>query len=47
VNVYKILVGKLGRKRPLGRPGRIIFKCILNIECEGVNWIQLAQGTVF
>jgi hypothetical protein len=40
------LVGKPGRKRPLGIPGlgRIIIAWILTeIMWEGVDWIHLAQ----
>ena len=45
--VYRILVGKPERKRPLGRPER---KCEDNInvdlqevECGGMDWMELAQ----
>jgi hypothetical protein len=46
-NAYRILVGKPGRKRPLGRPRR---RWIDNIEIDlkeigwdGVDWIDLAE----
>ena len=45
--VYRILVGKPERKRPLGRSER---KCKDNIkvdlqevECGGMDWMELAQ----
>jgi hypothetical protein len=45
--VYRVLVGKPERKRPLGRPRR---RCEDNIKmdhqevgCGGIDWIQLAQ----
>jgi hypothetical protein len=46
-NVYRLLVGKPGVKRPLGRPGRgwidNIKMDLLEIELGGVDWIGLAQ----
>jgi hypothetical protein len=46
-NMYKLLVGKPERKRPLGRPS---CRCIDNIKMDlleiglgGVDWIGLAQ----
>jgi hypothetical protein len=46
-NAYRILVGKAEEKRPLGRPTR---RCVGNIkihlselECDGMDWIDLAQ----
>jgi hypothetical protein len=46
-NVYRLLVGKSERKRPLGRPRR---RCIDNIKMDlleiglsVVDWIGLAQ----
>jgi hypothetical protein len=46
-NAYRILVGKPEGKRPLERPGR---RWVDNIkmdlrerECDGMNWIDLAQ----
>jgi hypothetical protein len=45
--VYKVLVGKPERKRPLGRPRRRwedrIRMYLREIGLGGVNWIQLAQ----
>jgi hypothetical protein len=48
-NVYRLLVGKLEGKRPLGRPR---FRLINNIKMDlleiglgGVDWIDLAQDT--
>jgi hypothetical protein len=47
-NIYKILVGKPEGKKPLGRPRRRwednIRMYVGEIGCEGVDWIQLAQG---
>jgi hypothetical protein len=46
-NVYRLLVGKPEGKRPLGRPRRRwisnIKKDLLEIEVNGVDWIDLAQ----
>jgi hypothetical protein len=46
-NVYRILVGKPGGKRPLGRPRRRwinnIKMDLLEIGLSGVDWIGLAQ----
>jgi hypothetical protein len=49
-DVYRVLVGRPERKRPLGRPRR---RWEDNIELDlketgmdGTNWIQLAQGRV-
>jgi hypothetical protein len=46
-NAYRILVGKPGGKRPLGRPRR---RCVDNIKMDlreigwdGMDWIHLAQ----
>jgi hypothetical protein len=46
-NVYRILVGKPGGKRPLGRPRR---RCVNNIKMDlgeigwySMGWIDLAQ----
>jgi hypothetical protein len=49
-NAYKILTGEPERKRPHGRPkckweDTILMNC-KEVECEGVNWIQLAQDSV-
>jgi hypothetical protein len=46
-SAYKILVGKLERKRPLVKPGRR-WKCnirmdLREIRWEGAGWIHLAQ----
>jgi hypothetical protein len=45
--VYKLLVGKLERKRPLGRPRHKwedrIRMDLREIGLEGVDWIRLAQ----
>jgi hypothetical protein len=45
--VYKVLVGKHGGKRPLGRPRRRwedgIRMDLKEIGLEGVDWIRLAQ----
>jgi len=45
--VYRVLVGKLEGKRPLGRPRRRwkeSFKMDLQeVGCGGVDWIELAQ----
>jgi hypothetical protein len=47
-NAYRILVGQLNRKRPLGRPRR---KWVDNIKIDlreigwnGIDWLHLAQG---
>jgi hypothetical protein len=46
-NVYRLLVGKLEGKRPLGRPKRRwidnIKMDLLEIGLSVVNWIGLAQ----
>jgi hypothetical protein len=46
-NVYRLLVGKLEGKRPLGRPRRrwidSIKKDLLEIGLSVVDWIGLAQ----
>jgi hypothetical protein len=44
--VYKVLLGKLDRKRPLGRPRRRWednIKMEQEMECGGMDWIELAQ----
>jgi hypothetical protein len=45
--VYKVLLGKTERKRPLGRPRRRwengIRMDLREIDWVGVNWIQLTQ----
>jgi hypothetical protein len=46
-NAYRILVGKPGGKRPLGRPRRRwvdnIKMDLREIRWDGVNWIDVAQ----
>jgi hypothetical protein len=45
-NAYRILVGNLERKRPLGRPRRRwvnnIKMDLREIEWSGMDWIDLA-----
>jgi hypothetical protein len=45
--VYRVLVGKPEEKRPLGRPRcrwEDNIKMVLQeVECEGMDWIGLAQ----
>ena len=45
--VYRVLVGKPERKRPLGRPRRRwegnIKMDLQEVGCGGVDWIELAQ----
>jgi hypothetical protein len=45
--VYRVLVGKPEGKRPLGRPRRRrednIKMDLQEVECEGLDWIELAQ----
>jgi hypothetical protein len=47
-NKYRILVGKLEGKRPLGRPRRRwvdnIKMDLREIGWDGIYWINLAQG---
>ena len=49
-NTYKILVGKPKGKRPLGRPRYrwedIIEMDLREVDCDGGNWIDLAQDGV-
>jgi len=44
---YMVLVGKPKRKRPLGRPRRrweeIMKVDLQEVECGGVDWIELAR----
>ena len=46
-DVYRVLVGKPEGKRPLGRPRRRwednIKMYLQEVECEGMDWIDLAQ----
>jgi hypothetical protein len=48
--VYRVLVGRLEGKRPLGRPRRRwednIKMYLEEIRIDGANWIQLAQDRV-
>jgi hypothetical protein len=48
--VYRVLVGRLEGKRPLGRPRRRwednIKMDLKETGIDGANWIQLAQGRV-
>jgi hypothetical protein len=48
-NVYRLLVGKLEGKRPLGRPRRRwidnIMPDLLEIGLSVVDWIGLAQDS--
>ena len=45
--VYRVLVGKPEGKRPLGRPRRRwkdnIKMDLLEVGCEGTDWIELVQ----
>ena len=45
--VYRILVGKLEGKKPLGRPRRRwednIKMDLRNVGCGGMDWIELTQ----
>jgi hypothetical protein len=47
-NAYRILVGKPGGKRPLGRPGcrweDTVKMDLREIGCSGIDWIHLVQG---
>jgi hypothetical protein len=47
---YRVLVGRLEGKRPLGRPRRMwednIKLDLREIGIDGANWIQLAQDRV-
>jgi hypothetical protein len=46
-NAYRILMGKPEEKRPLGRPRRRWVDDskmdLREIECDGMDWIELAQ----
>jgi hypothetical protein len=48
--VYRVLVQKPERKRPLGRPRcrweHNIKMDIQEVECRGMDWIGLAQNTL-
>jgi len=45
--VYRVLMGKPGGKRPLGRPRRRwkdnIMMYLQEVGCGGMDWIELAQ----
>jgi hypothetical protein len=45
--VYRVLVGKPERKRPLGRPmhrwENNIEMALQELQCGGMDWIELAQ----
>ena len=45
--IYRVLVGKPEGKRPFGRPRRRwednIKMDLQEVECVGVDWIELAQ----
>ena len=45
--MYRVLVGKLDGKRPLGRPRRRwednIKMDLQEVGCRGMDWIELAQ----
>jgi hypothetical protein len=45
--VYRVLMGKTEGKRPLGRTRRRceddIKMDLLEVECRGMDWIELAQ----
>ena len=47
--VYRVLVGKSERKRPLGRPRRRwednIKMHLQEVGCGGIDWIKLAQDS--
>jgi hypothetical protein len=50
IGVFRVLVGRPGCKRPLGRPRRRwednIKMDLREIGIDGENWIQLAQDRV-
>jgi hypothetical protein len=45
--VYRVLVGKPERKRPMGRPGRRwenkIKANLQEVGCGGMDWTEMAQ----
>jgi hypothetical protein len=49
-DVYRVLVGRSERKKPMGRPRRRwndnIKMDLREIWIDGANWIQLAQDRV-
>ena len=46
--IYRVLVGKPEGKRPLGRPRRRrednIKMDLQEVECDGMDWIELVQN---
>jgi hypothetical protein len=46
--VYRFLMGKSEGKRPLGRPRHAwednIMLGLQEVQCGGMDWIELAQG---
>ena len=48
-DVYRVLVGKLEGKRPLGRPRRRWEDNVKvdrqEVGCEGMDWIELAHDS--
>ena len=46
--VYRVVVGKPGENRPLGRPrcrwGNNIKMYLQEVGCGGMDWIELAQN---
>ena len=46
-SVYRVLMGRLEEKRPLGRPRRRwegnIKMVLQEVGCGGMDWIELAQ----
>jgi transposase len=47
MNAYRVLVGKPEGKRPPGRPRRRwvdnIKMALIEVGCDGMDWIDLAQ----
>jgi hypothetical protein len=40
--IYRVLVGKPGGKRPLGRP-RTSWKDNIKLNLQDMDWVELAQ----